>query len=81
MPYVNSLFKLISVCLIFCGSYLILQVGKGLSKNSRAQKLALQHWLEAVSILFLTQTWCLFFFSRCLLVVADSDFLLCIFLY
>lgn len=26
-----------------------LQVGKGLSKDEKAQKLALQHWLEAVS--------------------------------
>lgn len=26
-----------------------LQVGKGLSKNEKAQKLALRHWLEAVS--------------------------------
>lgn len=26
-----------------------LQVGKGLSKDDKAQKLALQHWLEAVS--------------------------------
>jgi hypothetical protein len=25
------------------------KVGKGLSKNDKAQKLALQHWLEAVS--------------------------------
>lgn len=25
------------------------KVGKGLSKNEKAQKLALQHWLEAVS--------------------------------
>ncbi|KAD6453175.1 hypothetical protein E3N88_07880 [Mikania micrantha] len=25
-------------------------VGKGLSKNCKAQKLALQHWLEAVSV-------------------------------
>lgn len=25
------------------------KVGKGLSKNGKAQKLALQHWLEAVS--------------------------------
>lgn len=29
--------------------FLFFQVGKGLSKNSKAQKLALQHWLEAVS--------------------------------
>jgi hypothetical protein len=27
------------------------QVGKGLSKDDKAQKLALQHWLEAVSII------------------------------
>ena len=27
----------------------VLQVGKGLSKDEKAQKLALQHWLEAVS--------------------------------
>lgn len=27
-----------------------LQVGKGLSKDDKAQKLALQHWLEAVSV-------------------------------
>lgn len=27
-----------------------LQVGKGLSKDQKAQKLALQHWLEAVSL-------------------------------
>lgn len=26
-----------------------LQVGKGLSKDEKAKKLALQHWLEAVS--------------------------------
>lgn len=26
-----------------------MQVGKGLSKDEKAQKLALQHWLEAVS--------------------------------
>lgn len=26
------------------------KVGKGLSKDDKAQKLALQHWLEAVSI-------------------------------
>lgn len=26
------------------------KVGKGLSKNGKAQKLALQHWLEAVSL-------------------------------
>ena len=25
------------------------QVGKGLSKDKKAQKLALRHWLEAVS--------------------------------
>ena len=25
------------------------QVGKGLSKDSKAQKLAFQHWIEAVS--------------------------------
>jgi hypothetical protein len=32
-----------------CGhSLLYLQVGKGLSKDEKAQKLALQHWLEAV---------------------------------
>lgn len=30
----------------------MLQVGKGLSKSDRAQKLALQHWLEAVSMLY-----------------------------
>jgi hypothetical protein len=29
-------------------SLLYLQVGKGLSKDEKAQKLALQHWLEAV---------------------------------
>lgn len=29
------------------------KVGKGLSKNGKAQKLALQHWLEAVSIVIL----------------------------
>lgn len=29
----------------------LFQVGKGLSQNSKAQKLALQHWLEAVSML------------------------------
>lgn len=28
------------------------KVGKGLSKDKKAQKLALQHWLEAVSIHF-----------------------------
>lgn len=28
---------------------IIFQVGKGLSKNEKAQKLALRHWLEAVS--------------------------------
>lgn len=28
---------------------LLFQVGKGLSKDEKAQKLALQHWLEAVS--------------------------------
>lgn len=28
----------------------MLQVGKGLSKDEKAQKLALQHWLEAVSL-------------------------------
>lgn len=28
----------------------LFQVGKGLSQNSKAQKLALQHWLEAVSM-------------------------------
>lgn len=28
-----------------------LQVGKGLSEDKKAQKLALQHWLEAVSFL------------------------------
>lgn len=27
------------------------QVGKGLSKDSKAQKLAFQHWIEAVSLL------------------------------
>lgn len=27
----------------------LIQVGKGLSKCEKAQKLALQHWLEAVS--------------------------------
>lgn len=27
------------------------KVGKGLSKDEKAQKLALQHWLEAVSVL------------------------------
>jgi hypothetical protein len=32
-----------------CKSHRI-QVGKGLSKDEKAQKLALQHWLEAVSI-------------------------------
>lgn len=30
----------------------IAKVGKGLSKDEKAQKLALQHWLEAVSLLF-----------------------------
>jgi len=40
----------------------IAKVGKGLSKDDKAQKLALQHWLEAVSVhsscscLFLTAT-------------------------
>lgn len=29
--------------------FLIWQVGKGLSKDEKARKLALQHWLEAVS--------------------------------
>lgn len=29
--------------------FFFMQVGKGLSKNGKAQKLALQHWLEAVS--------------------------------
>ena len=29
------------------------KVGKGLSKDEKAQKLALQHWLEAVSVLVL----------------------------
>ena len=28
----------------------IFQVGKGLSKDEKARKLALQHWLEAVSL-------------------------------
>lgn len=27
------------------------KVGKGLSKNGKAKQLAMQHWLEAVSIL------------------------------
>lgn len=27
------------------------KVGKGLSKDEKAQKLALQHWLEAVSLI------------------------------
>ncbi|KAL5976751.1 hypothetical protein ACLOJK_021084 [Asimina triloba] len=31
---------------------LLLQVGKGLSKDQKARKLALQHWLEAVCIAF-----------------------------
>jgi hypothetical protein len=31
----------------------IAKVGKGLSKDDKAQKLALQHWLEAVSFLLL----------------------------
>lgn len=30
---------------LFC----VFQVGKGLSQDEKAQKLALQHWLEAVS--------------------------------
>lgn len=29
----------------------VAKVGKGLSKDEKAQKLALQHWLEAVSLL------------------------------
>lgn len=41
---------MICVCIHFS------QVGKGLSKDEKAQKLALQHWLEAVSILFLGST-------------------------
>ncbi|KAL8159484.1 hypothetical protein V2J09_001021, partial [Rumex salicifolius] len=32
------------------------KVGKGLSKNDKAQKLALQHWLEAVSLILLSST-------------------------
>lgn len=36
---------------ILCDSPCLFQVGKGLSQNSKAQKLALQHWLEAVSML------------------------------
>jgi hypothetical protein len=28
----------------------VIQVGKGLLKDDKAQKLALQHWLEAVSV-------------------------------
>ena len=32
---------------------LLFQVGKGLSKDEKAQKLALQHWLEAVSSQFI----------------------------
>jgi hypothetical protein len=28
----------------------LFQVGKGLLKDDKAQKLALQHWLEAVSV-------------------------------
>jgi hypothetical protein len=28
----------------------LIQVGKGLLKDDKAQKLALQHWLEAVSV-------------------------------
>jgi hypothetical protein len=35
-----------------CKSHQI-QVGKGLSKDEKAQKLALQHWLEAVSIRYI----------------------------
>lgn len=34
------------------GFFLHCQVGKGLSKDERARKLALQHWLEAVRPLF-----------------------------
>lgn len=30
-----------------------MQVGKGLSKNEKGQKLVLEHWLEAVSNIFL----------------------------
>ena len=37
-------------CLTICFQT-SLQVGKGLSKNEKGQKLALQHWLEAVSLL------------------------------
>jgi hypothetical protein len=31
----------------------VYQVGKGLSKDEKAQKLALQHWLEAVLIVLI----------------------------
>jgi hypothetical protein len=45
----------------------IAKVGKGLSKDEKAQKLALQHWLEAVSFFFfpiLTKAHLCFSFSN-----------------
>jgi len=44
-----------------------LQVGKGLSKNGKAQKLALQHWLEAVGIMLMNTAYLvsLFLVLRC----------------
>jgi hypothetical protein len=42
-----------------------IQVGKGLSKDDKAQKLALQHWLEAVSISHFAGDVFFFFFQVC----------------
>lgn len=38
---------------ISLGFFWLLQVGKGLSKDEKAQKLALQHWLEAVWVKYI----------------------------
>lgn len=44
----------------------MIQVGKGLSQDAKAQKLAFQHWIEAVNISF-TSLLSGFFFFCCFL--------------
>lgn len=46
IPSESQLLTYASSCFVLL---LLLQLGKGLSKNGKAQKLARQHWLEAVS--------------------------------
>lgn len=40
------------MCFSNCVFQLFEQVGQGLSIDAKAQKLALQHWIEAVILLF-----------------------------